>query len=94
MRHATGDKRMSRVLFSCTFRLVARNKLTRISARGAGDGFVYNFNHNFPKINLDSSFGFSRRTAETAEYAEKVPKTEAFRSPAHTLRQKTDSPKW
>ena len=40
---------------------------------------VYNFNHNFQKINLDSSFGFSRRAAEAAEYAEKVPNTETFR---------------
>ena len=52
------------------------------------------FEHGKPLLTLDSSSGFSRRGAETAEYAEKVPETEAFRSPAHTLRQKTDSPKW
>ena len=55
---------------------------------------VYNFNHNFPKINLDSSFGFSRRAAETAEYAEKVPKTEAFRSPHTRYDRKRIYPKW
>ena len=46
-----------------------------VRMRGIAPFLVYNFNHNFQKINLDSSFGFSRRAAEAAECAEKVPKT-------------------
>ena len=32
-------------------------------------------------VNLDSSFGFSRRAAEVAEHTEKVPKKETFNPP-------------
>ncbi len=41
-------------------------------------------------FNLDSSFGFSRRAAEVAGFAEKVSKTEAFRSPNAHCYDRTD----